>query len=117
VIGAEPLGADDAARSKRSGTLVPQTAPDTIADGLVTSLGALTWPVIRDRVDEIVTVREDEIVAAMRLAWERAKLLIEPSAAVAVAAALSAGFRAMPGLARVGVLLSGGNVDLDRLPW
>ena len=117
VIGAEPLGADDAARSKRSGTLVPQTAPDTIADGLVTSLGALTWPVIRDRVDEIVTVPEDEIVAAMRLAWERAKLLIEPSAAVAVAAALSAGFRAMPGLARVGVLLSGGNVDLDRLPW
>jgi threonine dehydratase/serine racemase len=117
VFGAEPLGADDAARSKQSGTLVPQTAPKTIADGLVTSLGALTWPVVRDLVDEIAVVSEEEIVAAMRLAWERAKLLIEPSAAVAVAAVLSDGFRAKPGLARVGVILSGGNVDLDRLPW
>jgi threonine dehydratase/serine racemase len=117
VFGAEPLGADDAARSKRSGTLVPQTAPQTIADGLVTSLGTLTWPVVRDRVDEIAVVSEEEIVAAMRLTWERAKLLIEPSAAVAVAAVLSEGFRAKPALARVGVILSGGNVDLDRLPW
>jgi threonine dehydratase len=117
VFGAEPLGADDAARSKRSGTLVPQTAPKTIADGLVTSLGALTWPIVRDLVDAIAVVSEEEIVAAMRLAWERAKLLVEPSAAVAVAAVLSDGFRAKPGLARVGVILSGGNVDLDRLPW
>jgi threonine dehydratase len=117
IFGAEPLGADDAARSKAGGTLVPQTAPKTIADGLVTSLGALTWPVIRDLVSEIVTVDEAEIVVAMRLAWERAKLLVEPSAAVAVAAVLSDGFRAKPGLARIGVILSGGNVDLDRLPW
>lgn len=117
VIGAEPLGADDAARSKASGRLVPQTAPDTIADGLLTSLGERTWPVIRDLVDEIVTVSEEEIVAAMRLVFERAKLVIEPSAAVAVAAVLSERFRARRGLARVGVALSGGNVDLDRLPW
>lgn len=117
VIGAEPREADDAARSKASGALVPQTAPNTMADGLMTSLGRLTWPVIRDRVDEIPTVSEDEIVAAMRLSWERAKLLIEPSAAVPLAVVLSDAFRARSDLARVGVVLSGGNVDLDRLPW
>src|SRR5262249_18440747 len=82
IVAAEPAGADDAARSKVAGTRIPQTGPRTIADGLLTSLGELTWPVIRDQVERVVTVREDEIVAAMRLAWERAKLLIEPSAAV-----------------------------------
>ena len=89
----------------------------TLADGLLASLGERTWPVLRDRVEAVLTVSEEAIAAAMRLAWERAKLLIEPSAAVALAAVLSAEFRARPGLARVGVVLSGGNVDLDRLPW
>jgi threonine dehydratase/serine racemase len=117
VIAAEPLGADDAARSKSAGRLVPQTAPRTVADGLRTSLGELTWPVLRDRVERVVTVTEEEIISAMRLAWERAKLLIEPSAAVPLAAVLSESFRALPGLSRVGIILSGGNVDLDRLPW
>jgi threonine dehydratase len=117
VFAAEPAGADDAARSKAAGTLLPQTGARTLADGLLTSLGDLTWPLLRDRVERVVTVTEEEIVAAMRLAWERAKLLIEPSSAVAVAAVLSDEFRALPGLGRVGVLLSGGNVDLDRLPW
>jgi threonine dehydratase/serine racemase len=117
VFGAEPLGADDAARSKASGTLVPQSGPHTIADGLLTSLGDLTWPVVRDQVEAIVTVTEEEIVRAMRLAWERAKLMIEPSSAVAVAAVLADDFRARTGLKRVGVILSGGNVSLDRLPW
>ncbi len=117
IFAAEPAGADDAARSKAAGTLVPQTAPRTIADGLLTSLGELTWPIVRDRVERVVTVTEDEIVAAMRLVWERAKLLIEPSAAVPVAAVLSAEFRAFVGLRRVGVVLSGGNVNLDALPW
>jgi threonine dehydratase/serine racemase len=117
IFAAEPLGADDAARSKAAGKLIPQTGPDTIADGLLTSLGELTWPIIRDYVEHVVTVSEEEIVAAMRLAWERAKLLIEPSAAVAVAAVLSDTFRATEGIDRVGVVLSGGNVDLDRLPW
>ena len=117
IFAAEPLGADDAARSKAAGKLIPQTGPDTIADGLLTSLGELTWPIIRDHVERVVTVSEEEIVAAMRLAWERAKLLIEPSAAVAVAAVLSDTFRAIEGIDRVGVVLSGGNVDLDRLPW
>jgi threonine dehydratase/serine racemase len=116
-LGAEPQGADDAARSKQAGHIIPMTAPDTIADGLITSLGELTWPVLRDRVEAIVTVGEAEIVAAMRLAWERGKLLIEPSAAVALAAVLHLSFRALRGIQRVGVVLSGGNVDLDRLPW
>lgn len=115
VFAAEPLGADDAARSKRAGRLLPQTAPETIADGLRTGLGELTWPVLRDQVEEVLTVSEDEIRAAMRLAWERAKLLIEPSAAVAVAAVLADRFRALDGIARVGVILSGGNVDFDRI--
>jgi threonine dehydratase len=117
IFAAEPAGADDAARSKAAGVLIPQTAPRTIADGLLTSLGDLTWPVLRDQVERVVLVTEEEIVHAMRLAWERAKLLIEPSAAVTVAAVLSAEFRAFDGLRRVGIVLSGGNVNLDALPW
>jgi threonine dehydratase len=117
VYAAEPAGADDAARSKAAGRLVPQTAPRTIADGLLTSLGDLTWPVLRDQVEGVLTVTEEEIVAAMRLTWERAKFLIEPSAAVAVAVVLAEKFRALEGMQRVGVVLSGGNVNLDALPW
>jgi threonine dehydratase len=117
VFAAEPAGADDAFRSKAAGALIPQTDPRTIADGLLTSLGDLTWPVVHDLVDGVIRVQEAEIVAAMRLTWERAKLLIEPSSAVAVAAVLSDEFRGMPGLTRVAVVLSGGNVNLDRLPW
>lgn len=117
VFAAEPRGADDAARSLAAGRLIPQTAPDTVADGLLTSLGELTWPIIRDHVERVVTVSDEAIIAAMRLAWERAKLLIEPSAAVALAAALSTAFTAMPGLERVGIILSGGNVELESLPW
>jgi threonine dehydratase len=117
IFAAEPKGADDAARSKAAGRLIPQTAPHTIADGLLTSLGELTWPILRDCVERIVTVSEEEIVAAMRLAWERAKLLIEPSAAVAIGAVLTEEFVRLPGLTRVAVVLSGGNVDLEQLPW
>lgn len=117
VFGAEPQGADDAARSLAAGRIIPQTDPRTICDGLLTSLGSLTFAVISEHVETIVTVSEDEIVSAMRLFWERVKLIIEPSAAVAVAAVLSADFRSFEGLGRVGVILSGGNVDLERLPW
>lgn len=117
VFAAEPRGADDAARSKTAGTLLLQTGPHTIADGLLTSLGDLTWPLIREVVERVVTVSEEEIVAAMRLAWERAKLLIEPSAAVALAAVLTPEFRDLTRIRRVGIILSGGNVNLDRLPW
>jgi threonine dehydratase/serine racemase len=115
VIAGEPAGADDAARSKAAGHLIPQTAPRTIADGLLTSLGTLTWPVIRDQVDAVITVDDDAIVAAMRLLWERAKLLVEPSSAVALAAVLSPAFPSEP--RRIGVILTGGNVDLEALPW
>ena len=84
---------------------------------MLTSVGALTWPVLRDLCERVVTVEEEEILAAMRLAWERAKLMIEPSAAVALAAVLGDEFRALPDMPRVGILLSGGNVDLSQLPW
>ncbi len=117
VYAAEPLGADDAARSKALGQFIPQTGPKTIADGLLTSMGDLTWPIVRDLVDGVLTVKEEEIVAAMRLLWERAKLLVEPSAAVPFAAVLAEPFRSLPGMHHVAVVLSGGNVDLDALPW
>jgi threonine dehydratase/serine racemase len=117
VFGAEPLGADDAARSKAKGEWQPQTAPDSIADGLLTSTGQLTWPVIRDLVERVVTATEPQIVAAMRLVWERMKLIVEPSGVVPAAAVLTDEFRALEGIQRVGVIFSGGNVNLDRLPW
>jgi threonine dehydratase/serine racemase len=117
VFGAEPLGADDAARSKATGSWVAQTNPQTIADGLLTSTGQLTWPVIRDRVDAVFTVTEDEIRAAMRFVWERMKLIVEPSGAVPVAVVLSEAFKKLPGLRRVAVVVSGGNVALDKLYW
>jgi len=117
IFAAEPAGADDAARSKAAGHPIPQTNPQTIADGLLTSLGTMTWPIIRDYTERVVTVSEAEIVAAMHLAWERAKLLIEPSAAVALAAVLTDEFKRLRGLDRVGIVLSGGNVDLHHLPW
>lgn len=117
LYGAEPAGADDAARSFAVDQLLPQTAPKTIADGLLTSLGELTWPILRDHLEEIITVDDDAIIAAMRLAWERAKLLIEPSSAVPLAAVLSGRFRPPPNVERIGIILSGGNVNLDALPW
>ena len=117
IFAAEPAGADDAARSMAAGRLIPQTDSDTIADGLLTSLGEWTWPIIRDHVERVITVTDEQIIAAMRLVWERMKIIIEPSSAVAVAAALSDEFRSLAGISRVGVVLSGGNVDLDRPVW
>lgn len=115
VLGAEPEGADDAFRSFRSGRLIPSENPDTIADGLLTSLSELTFGIIGDRVSDIITVGEGSIVAGMRLAWERMKLVIEPSAAVPLGALLQ--HRSdIPG-ERIGVILSGGNVDLENLPF
>ena len=117
VFAAEPTGADDAARSKAEGRLVPQTGPNTICDGLLTSLDEFTWPIVRDFVERVITVDDKQVIAAMRLLWERAKILAEPSAAVTLAALLSDEFKKIAGLPRVGVILSGGNVDLDHLPW
>jgi threonine dehydratase len=118
VIGAEPALAADADESKRTGAIVGQKAPLTVADGLRTSLGALTFPVVRDLVTEIVLVEEDAIIACTKLVFERMKLVIEPSAGVSVAVALGRGLsRLSPSLRKVGVVLCGGNVDLDALPW
>jgi threonine dehydratase len=115
VYGAEPAGADDAWRSLQSGRIVPQTDPRTIADGLRSSLGVKTFAVLSTLVDAIGTTSEEAIVRAMRLTWDKLKLVIEPSSAVPLATLLE---RKLPvaGL-RVGIVISGGNVDLDRLPW
>jgi len=115
IYGVEPAGADDAQRSFRAGRIIPLENPKTIADGLVTSLGDKTFPIIQELVKDIVTVSEDEIVSAIRLVWERMKVVIEPSAAVPVAALLHRRIDLVG--KRVGVILSGGNVDLARLPW
>jgi threonine dehydratase len=115
VIAAEPKGADDAFRSVRDGRIYPSKNPQTIADGLRTSLGTLTFPIIRRYVQRIITVQEESILAAMRHIWERMKVLIEPSAAVPFAAILEGGIEAMG--KRIGLILSGGNLDLDSLPW
>jgi threonine dehydratase len=115
VIGAEPEGADDAYRSLEEGRIIPSVNPQTVADGLLTSLGDVTFPLIKEHVEQIVTVSEEAIIAGMRHVWERAKLIIEPSAAVPVGLLLEKKID-LSGL-RVGVILSGGNVDLDHLPW
>ena len=115
IIAAEPAGADDASRSFAAGELIPQLDPQTIADGLRTSLSPLTFGIIREHVSDIITVEEDEIISAMKWVWERMKLIIEPSAAVPVAALLSG--RMDVKNRRIGVIFSGGNVDLSSLPW
>lgn len=115
VLAGEPAGADDAARSLAAGAILPSLSPRTIADGLLTSLGTRTFPIIRQHVQAVLTVTDEQIVAAMRLIWERMKIVVEPSAAVPLAAVLAN--PATVAGRRVGIILSGGNVDLDRLPW
>jgi len=118
LVGAEPAGADDAARSLAAGRLIPQTGPRTIADGLLTSLGERTWPILRDHLEGIVTTDDAAIGAAMRMVFEAMKLVVEPSGAVGLAAVLEPAFEVIaPDARRVGIILCGGNVDLDRLPW
>jgi len=112
VIGAEPELADDAARTFRTGVIQRVHNPPTVADGLRTPyLGQITWPVIRRHVADIVTVTEAEIVAAMRFFWTRMKLVVEPSGAVPLAALLKQ--RDFAGATRIGLIISGGNVDLE----
>jgi len=115
VWGAEPSGADDAFRSLRDGTLYPSVRPKTIADGLLTSLSERTFRIIRTLTEGIVTAHEETIIRAMRLLWERAKLLVEPSAAVPLAAILDHPDQFTG--RTVGIILSGGNVNLNDLPW
>ena len=115
AYGAEPAGADDAYRSLRAGRIIPQTDPRTIADGLRSSLGDKTFAVLSTNVDAIETASEEAIVRAMRLLWEKLKMIVEPSSAVPLAVLLERKI-SLDGL-RVGIILSGGNVDLDHLPW
>jgi threonine dehydratase len=115
VIGAEPAAADDAYKSFTTGVLHPSGNPSTIADGLRTSLGPNTFPIVRSCVAKIVTATEEAIVQAMKLIWERMKIVVEPSGAVPLAAILE-GKLELRGL-RTAIILSGGNVDLDTLPW
>ncbi|MCK9413371.1 MAG: pyridoxal-phosphate dependent enzyme [Prolixibacteraceae bacterium] len=115
VMAAEPRNADDAFRSFRDGFIHPSINPKTIADGLLTSLGELNFAVIRQHVDEILTASEASIVAAMRLIWERMKIIIEPSSAVPLAVIMENRDK-FAGL-KIGIILSGGNVDLTKLPF
>jgi threonine dehydratase len=115
VLGAEPANADDAARSFRTGRVEPLPATTTIADGLRTTLSPRTLGAIRAHVQAIGTASEEGIVRAMRMIWERMKIIVEPSAAVPLACLLEHTLDV--GGMRVGIVLSGGNVDLDRLPW
>jgi len=115
VYGAEPQGADDAQRSLAAGHVVPQENPRTIADGLRTSLGDKTFAVLSRRVRAIATASEDAIVDAMRLMWEKMKIVVEPSSAVPLACLLERSVDVHG--SKVGIIVTGGNVDLDRLPW
>ena len=115
VIAAEPEQADDAYRSFKAKTFIPSVNPNTIADGLRTSLGNWNFPIIIQNVDDIVTVSENSIVEAMKLIWERMKIIVEPSSAVPLAAILEAKFDYSE--KKIGIIISGGNVDLNNLPW
>lgn len=111
VIGVEPMLADDALKSLKAGYIIPSTYPDTIADGLRTSLCERTFNIIREYVDDVITVSEIEIIEAMRFLWERMKIIVEPSGAVPLAAILSK--KVLVENKKVGAILSGGNIDVD----
>lgn len=115
IIGTEPEMADDAFRSFKEGKLLPDYSTETIADGLRTSLGELPFEIIREQVDDIVTVSEESIIRAMRYIWERMNIIIEASCAVPVAALLEGKIEAEG--KKTGIIITGGNTDLDNLPW
>jgi threonine dehydratase len=115
IIGAEPRGADDAYRSIRDGKIYPSINPKTICDGLLTNLSEKTFSIIRNNVNEILTAEEESIINAMRMIWERMKIVVEPSAAITLAVVLE-NKKKFSGK-RIGLILSGGNVDLEKLPW
>ncbi len=115
VIGGEPFEVDDAYRSLKSGKIETNSTTNTIADGLKTQLGDINFPIIKNYVDEIIRVEEDEIISAMQLIWERMKIIIEPSCAVPFAALLKEKQRFEN--TKIGIILSGGNVDLKNLPF
>ncbi len=115
IYAAEPLNADDAARSLKAGHIIADDSPNTIADGLKVPLKDLTWHFVSNHVTDILTATEEEIIDAMKLTWQRMKIVIEPSCAVPLATIIKNPeiFKGK----RVGVIITGGNVDLDKLPW
>ena len=115
VIGAEPYEVDDAYRSLEAGEIVYNTTINTIADGLKTSLGDITFSIIKNHVQEIIRVTEEEIIEAMQIIWQRMKIIVEPSSATALAAVLKSKqqFRSK----KIGIMISGGNVDITKLPF
>ena len=115
VIGCEPAGADDAYRSFLLGQIVPSIDPETIADGLLTSLGQRNFAIIRDKVEQIVTVSEESIIEALRMIWERMKIVVEPSSSVPLAAILEGKIESSN--KKTGIIISGGNLDLGNLPF
>ena len=117
LFGAEPKGADDAYRSLKEGKLLPQENPNTICDGLLTSMGENTWNILKDHLEDIITVDDEEAITAMRLVWERMKIIIEPSCATPLAAILTPEFKKLKNIETIGIILTGGNVDLSKLPF
>ena len=117
LFGAEPKGADDAYRSLKEGKMLPQENPNTICDGLLTSMGENTWKILKDHLNDIYTVSDDEVIKAMKLIWERMKIIIEPSCATPVAVVMSPEFKQLEGIEKIGIILTGGNIDLSKLPF
>ncbi|KAI0638628.1 tryptophan synthase beta subunit-like PLP-dependent enzyme [Trametes polyzona] len=118
VFGAEPAGADDCAQGLKEGKRRPDVQANTIADGLRTPVGLLNFPIIQEKVERVITVTDEEIVDAMRLMWERMKLVVEPSGAASFAAVRSAQFQELGIQGPIGIIISGGNIDLSKpLPW
>lgn len=115
IFGAEPSGADDAARSLAAGELIPQTSPDTICDGLLTSLCEMTYEILSTHLEAIITVTDQEVIEAMRLIRDHLDMIVEPSSATVLAAILRPEFVALEGIHSVGLILSGGNVDLESI--
>jgi threonine dehydratase len=115
VVGAEPDGADDAFRSMKANEIIPSVNPKTIADGLLTSLGDKTFPIIKKYVESILTVNDDLIIEAMKLIWQRMKIIVEPSAAVPLAVVMNN--KGLFQNKKIGIILSGGNMDFDKIPF
>ena len=115
VYGAEPAEADDAYRSLQNGEIVPNDTINTICDGLRAQIGTITFPIIQKYVDEIITLSEDEILDSMKMIWERVKIIVEPACSISLAAIIK-NKNKFSGK-NVGLIMSGGNVDLNQLPW
>ena len=117
IFGTEPVGADDAARSLSAGKFIPQENPSTICDGLLTSMGKTTWPIIRDHVEKIFTVEDRDVERAMGIIHKIFDMIVEPSGAISLAAVLSDEFRKLENIDSIGIILCGGNVDEENLPF